>query len=91
MNARDQVIEFVNFVGVDIIMPDGLEEAFIGVGWQFNKPIAVFDKEQCIEIIRSWGVDEVDALEYFEYNVQGAYVGDQTPIFLEKFNSKLEF
>jgi hypothetical protein len=23
--------------------------------------------------------------EYFEYNVQGAYVGEDTPIFMEKF------
>jgi hypothetical protein len=28
-------------------------------------------------------MDEEQALEYFDYNIAGAYVGPSTPIFLE--------
>jgi len=31
------------------------------------------------------GMSMEEAEEYFEYNVQGAYVGEDTPIFMEKF------
>jgi len=29
-------------------------------------------------------MSEDDAYEYFEYNTQGAYVGEHTPVFLYK-------
>jgi hypothetical protein len=29
------------------------------------------------------GMDEEQAQEYFSYNIAGAYVGEQTPVFLE--------
>jgi hypothetical protein len=28
-----------------------------------------------------------EAIEYFEYNVLGAYVGENTPIFIDNFDS----
>ena len=61
-----------------------MEEAFIGLGEQFsNPPIAVYDREKCIEILaRDMTYEE--AVEYFEFNVIGAWVGEQTPMFLTK-------
>jgi len=67
-----------------ILLADGLDEAFIGIGWQFNTPIAMYDRDKCIEILESQGMTPDEAQEYFYYNTQGAYVGEQTPIFLER-------
>lgn len=67
-----------------ILLADGLDEAFIGIGWQFNTPLAVYDRDKCIEILESQGMLPEEAQEYFYFNTQGAYVGEQTPIFLEK-------
>jgi len=65
---------------------DGFEDAFVGVGRQFTKPVAVYDREKCIEVLVARdGMSMEEAEEYFEYNVQGAYVGEDTPIFMEKF------
>jgi hypothetical protein len=44
-------------------------------------PVAVYDYAKCIDILAE-SMDYEEALEYFEYNVIGAYVGEQTPIFL---------
>jgi len=67
------------------ILADGFEDAFIGMGWQGgNEPCAVYDREKCIEILVEQGMEHDDAVEYFEFNVAGAYVGKQTPIFLER-------
>ena len=70
----------------DVIVADGFEDALIGVGQQFNKAMAVYDRQKCIEILMERdGMSEEEAVEYFEYNVTGAWVGEYTPIFLETF------
>ena len=67
------------------ILADGFEDAFIGMGWQCgNEPCAVYDRDKCIEILVEQGMEHDDAVEYFGFNVQGAWVGPQTPIFLER-------
>ena len=66
-----------------VVFADGLEEAFIGIGYQFNDPIAIYSKKKAIQYFVEQGMDEEQAYEYFDYNVIGSYVGEQTPIFLE--------
>jgi hypothetical protein len=42
----------------------------------------VYSTKKCIEILaRDMG--EENAVEYFDFNVAGAYVGPQTPIFIQ--------
>ena len=65
------------------LLADGLEEAFIGIGYQFNTPLAIYSKSKAIQCLMDKGMDEEQAYEYFDYNVIGSYVGEQTPIFLE--------
>jgi hypothetical protein len=64
-----------------ILTAVGFDEAFVGIGVQFNTPVAVYDYVKCIDILAE-EMDYEDAIEFFEYNVIGAYVGEQTPIFL---------
>ena len=66
-----------------VVFADGLEEAFIGIGYQFHKPVALYSKNKAIQCLIDQGMDEEQALEYYDYNIAGAYVGEQTPIFLE--------
>jgi hypothetical protein len=65
------------------LLADGLEKAFIGIGYQFHTPIALYSKNRAIQCLMDKGMDEEQAHEYFDYNVIGSYVGEQTPIFLE--------
>ena len=66
-----------------VLLADGLEESFIGIGYQFSTPIAIYSKKKAIQYFMEQGIDEEQAHEYFDYNVIGSYVGEQTPIFLE--------
>lgn len=67
----------------EIMLADGFEDAFIGIGRQFsNPPYAIYDRQKCIEILMQDDMDYDEAEEYFEYNVQGAYVGESTPCFM---------
>ena len=54
----------------------------IGRGQQFNTDFYVYSHSRCIEILMREGMTEEEALEYFDYNVQGAWVGEGTPIFV---------
>jgi hypothetical protein len=42
----------------------------------------VYSVSKCIEILCR-DMNEEDAIEYFEYNVSGAYVGEKTPIWCD--------
>lgn len=66
----------------EIIIPDGLDDAFIGVARQAGGlVVAVYDREKCVEIFaRDMGLK--DAEEYFAFNTECAYVGANTPMFL---------
>ena len=64
-----------------MVLADGLEEAFVGVDLDSEEPRAVYSREKCIAILaRDMG--EEQAVEYFDFNVAGAYVGPQTPLFI---------
>lgn len=75
-----------NYLGDDetILLADGFEDAFIGIGRQFGNGLAVYDRFKCIQILIEEGMTEEEAEEYFQFNVEGAYVGENTPIFLEQ-------
>ena len=78
--------EFISQHNSKALLADGFEDALIGVGQQFDKALAVYDRQKCIEILMERdGMSDEEAIEYFEYNVTGAWVGEYTPIFLETF------
>ena len=67
----------------NILTPDGFDDALIGVAQVFNTLVAIYDREKCLTILQQRdGMSYEDAEEFFEFNVQGAYVGEQTPGFL---------
>ena len=67
----------------DLLLADGFEDAFLGIGQQFNKQFAIYDKERCLQIlVERDGMTPEEATEYFSFNVTGAWVGESTPVFL---------
>lgn len=67
----------------EALLADGFEDALIGHVQQFNKgPLALYDREKCIGILMERdGMDRDSAEEFFDFNVQGAWVGEGTPAF----------
>jgi hypothetical protein len=68
-----------------ILLADGLEDAFMGLGTKFNATSAVYDMDTCIETLVQEGMTDSEAFEYFSVNIQGAYVGENTPIFVTRY------
>jgi hypothetical protein len=84
--TREELIELIeeNYVDCEIMLVDGLEEAFLGITTQHGRPPhAVYDREKCIEILER-DMSREDAQEYFSFNIECAYVGESTPSFLDR-------
>jgi len=46
----------------------------------------IYDRDVVMEILERDGLDKEDVLEFFEYNIEGAWMGEQTPGFLIKID-----
>lgn len=62
---------------------DGFDKAIIGVDETSMR--LIYSVKICIEILMS-EMSEEDALEYFNFNVNSAYVGEKTPIWCQDYN-----
>lgn len=61
---------------------DGFDEAIIGVDTSTMR--LIYSITKCIELlIKTDGMEEDEAVEFFEFNTRGAYVGEKTPIWCE--------
>lgn len=46
--------------------------------------VVVYSRQKCINAIaEAWEMEYEDAVEYFEFNTAGAWVGEQTPTFID--------
>lgn len=65
------------------LLADGYEAAFLGYGTMFSHAVAVYNYEHCIRILQERdGMSYEEAVEFFEFNTAGAWVGENTPVFL---------
>ena len=80
----NEMRELVARMNRKALLADGLEDAFVGMIERANGPsVACYDRGRIIEILQGNGdMSFNDAQEYFDFNVLGAYVGDNTPVFL---------
>ena len=61
---------------------DGFDEAVIGVDVVGER--IIYSVQKVIDIlIERDGMDEQDAIDWYEYNMQSTYVGEHTPIWCE--------
>lgn len=61
---------------------DGFDDAIIGV-WSEGRLVYSIDK--VLEILMN-DMTEEEAIEFYEFNIECAYVGEQTPIFIKLIN-----
>jgi hypothetical protein len=70
-----------------VLYPD-IAHAFVGLMARFSalEPVACYDFDAVIAGYVEEGMTEEEALEHFEYNVIGAWVGERTPCFLRRIS-----
>ena len=73
-----------------MILATGFDDAIIGIGRRCGQPdLVVYSIEKCVQIlIERDSMEEDEAREYLEFNTFGAWVGEQTPVWVELMGSK---
>ena len=85
MNIRDQIVDEYGEEAETIMFADGFDDAIVGVGNSFGGSLcAIYDTDLIVKQCMKDGMEYDEALEYFDFNIAGAYVGEQTPIFIHK-------
>jgi hypothetical protein len=71
----------------DLITWDGFDEAIVGLVARCGmEPVVLYDAAMMRDLLVARdGMTEEEAQEYLDFNVFGAYVGERTPMHLERF------
>jgi len=65
------------YIGEEFLIADGFNEAIIGV--EENEMKLIYSVAKCLKILEE-EMTELEAIDYFTFNISGAYVGEKTPI-----------
>jgi hypothetical protein len=66
-----------------LLFMDGHDDAIIGVAERDGAFVVVYDQKRVLrKLCQRDGMDDEEAEEFFEFNIAGAFMGDQTPIFM---------
>jgi len=77
-------IEEITDINPEAMLADGFDDAILGVCVQFgSEPVAAYDFNKCVEILMERdGMEREEAIDFINFNVVGAYVGLNTPVFI---------
>jgi hypothetical protein len=75
----EKIVE--QFQDEEILKADGFDDAVIGI--EESSMRLIYSVEKCINILMKQGMDMTEAVEYFDFNVSGSYVGEKTPIWCD--------
>ena len=67
----------------EIMLMDGFHDCLIGVCSRFGQEeIAAYDYQKVIQKLIDDGMTEEEAIDFFEFNIIGSWVGEHTPCFI---------
>jgi len=66
---------------IELLQADGFDDAMIGVEPLSGK--VIYDIDKMVNVLINEGLSYEESIEYLDYNVLNAYVGEQTPIYIQ--------
>ncbi len=80
--TRSRIDDALKEMEENTLLIDGFDEAFLGFSQRINQPIlAVYSYDGLVKVCMDRdGMEWEEAVEYVDYNIVGAWVGEQTPI-----------
>tara|TARA_R110000824_G_scaffold61416_2_gene163358 strand:+ start:402 stop:791 length:390 start_codon:yes stop_codon:yes gene_type:complete len=80
------IVSTLEELNPEAIMYDGFDAALVGIIARCStEPLALYDREKCIQILIDQGSTYEEAHDYFCFNVEGCWAGPHTP-FIASFN-----
>jgi hypothetical protein len=75
MTMLENILEY--YSDEEILKAEGFDEAILGYDELSGR--LIYSVQKCLDILVE-DMSYEDALEYFSFNISGAYVGEKTPI-----------
>jgi hypothetical protein len=81
---RDKLELWLAAIDSSALFADGFDDAILGLteveeGWR-----VCYDIGRILEIlVAEHGMDVDEAVEYYDFNIEGSYVGPLTPLFIQ--------
>ena len=67
-----------------LVRMEGFDDCILGVSTRFGQePIVAYNYDKVIERLMGDGMTHEEAIEFFEFNQIGSWVGDRTPCFIK--------
>jgi hypothetical protein len=79
MKLLERIIEV--YPDEQFLKADGFDDAIIGV--DEKSMVLIYSVSKCIDILSIEMRSVEEAIEYFSFNVSGAYMGEKTPIWCQ--------
>jgi hypothetical protein len=81
---REEIEEAYGLEYPEMLFLDGHDEAIIGVRvGAHDNPVVAYSVEKILENLISQGMDVHEAREFYEFNIDGAFVGNYTPLLVD--------
>lgn len=78
MSKREELLDL--YPDEEFLFADGYDDAIIGV-WD---GVVVYDMGHIIWMLQEEsGMSNEEAVEFFDFNIAGAYMGEKTPIYVD--------
>jgi|TARA_R100000306_G_C4279452_1_gene94297 hypothetical protein len=78
----EDIIKQIVKLNPEALTADGYDRSIIGITKRNDKHVVLYSSEMCIQqLIEDNDWDEETALDWFSYNTESAYVGENTPVF----------
>ena len=78
----EELLEMISEQNPDAIkLPAEYDDCILGIASSLGNSVLVYDVGDILGVLQEC-MSFDDALEYFEYNIEGSYLGKYTPIYL---------
>jgi hypothetical protein len=72
--------EKLSKIDPDLLFADGYDDCIIGLTFRDQTPVVLYSADRIIYKL-SGEMAEDEAVEFFDFNIAGAYMGERTPLF----------
>jgi hypothetical protein len=84
MTTPNPILELIEEHNPEALKADGFDDAILGIASRCgSRDLLAYDVNKIINIlVERDGMSYEEAQEFFEFNILGAYVGENTPTFI---------
>ena len=77
---QDALLNTIQELNPEAMLADGFDDCILG--YEKDGRVIYSIEEIIATLMERDGMSEEEAIEYFDFNIEGAYVGEYTPIYM---------